>query len=147
MLLPWQFARLAARNGRIVLPPLSHTRWMSASHKSRANSGPRSNADMHFPSTGRGNGGGGDRPPLIDQDVDDIPGSTTEHAVISMFDLFSIGIGPSSSHTVGPMRAGAIFVQDLRDSGILSSVASIKLALYGSLAATGKGHMLSLIHI
>ena len=73
--------------------------------------------------------------------MDDIPGSTTEHAVISMFDLFSIGIGPSSSHTVGPMRAGAIFVQDLRDSGILSSVASIKLALYGSLAATGKGHM------
>lgn len=67
--------------------------------------------------------------------------STTEHAVISMFDLFSIGIGPSSSHTVGPMRAGAIFVQDLRESGLLNSVAKIKLALYGSLAATGKGHM------
>ena len=141
MLLPWQFARFAARHGRIVWPFLSHTRCMSASPKSKANSGPRSNADMHFPSTGRGNGGGGDRPPLVDNDMDDIPGSTTEHAVISMFDLFSIGIGPSSSHTVGPMRAGAIFVQDLRDSGILSSVASIKLALYGSLAATGKGHM------
>lgn len=67
--------------------------------------------------------------------------STTEHAVISMFDLFSIGIGPSSSHTVGPMRAGAIFVNDLRESGVLPDVARIKLALYGSLAATGKGHM------
>ncbi|WFD29802.1 hypothetical protein MSPP1_000815 [Malassezia sp. CBS 17886] len=65
----------------------------------------------------------------------------TEHAVISMFDLFSVGIGPSSSHTVGPMRAGAIFVSDLRDAGILRAVAKIKLALYGSLAATGKGHM------
>jgi len=73
--------------------------------------------------------------------VDETNGSTTEHAVISMFDLFSIGIGPSSSHTVGPMRAGAIFVQDLRESGLLISVSKIKLALYGSLAATGKGHM------
>lgn len=72
---------------------------------------------------------------------DDAGLHTTEHAVISMFDLFSIGIGPSSSHTVGPMRAGAIFINDLREANILSSVARIKLALYGSLAATGKGHM------
>lgn len=64
-----------------------------------------------------------------------------EHAVISTFDLFSIGIGPSSSHTVGPMRAGAIFVNDLRQKGLLSKVHKLKIALYGSLAATGKGHM------
>ncbi|WFC94014.1 hypothetical protein MBRA1_000641 [Malassezia brasiliensis] len=64
-----------------------------------------------------------------------------EHAVISTFDLFSIGIGPSSSHTVGPMRAGAIFVNDLRETGLLEKVHTLKVALYGSLAATGKGHM------
>lgn len=64
-----------------------------------------------------------------------------EHAVISTFDLFSIGIGPSSSHTVGPMRAGAIFVNDLREAGLLDKVHTLKIALYGSLAATGKGHM------
>ncbi|GAA5824056.1 hypothetical protein JCM11251_001503 [Rhodosporidiobolus azoricus] len=64
-----------------------------------------------------------------------------EHAVISAFDLFSIGVGPSSSHTVGPMRAGRIFVEDLHELGILEKVRKIKIGLYGSLAATGKGHM------
>ncbi|KAG8788445.1 hypothetical protein FRC19_004478 [Serendipita sp. 401] len=63
-----------------------------------------------------------------------------EHAVISTFDLFSIGIGPSSSHTVGPMRAGRIFVHDLKQYGLLEKVKNIKITLYGSLAATGKGH-------
>lgn len=64
-----------------------------------------------------------------------------EHAVISTFDLFSIGIGPSSSHTVGPMRAGNIFVADLLEAGLLAHVAKIRISLYGSLAATGEGHM------
>jgi hypothetical protein len=45
-----------------------------------------------------------------------------EHAVISTFDLFSIGVGPSSSHTVGPMRAGRIFVHDLKQYGLLEKV-------------------------
>ncbi|EPQ31869.1 uncharacterized protein PFL1_00068 [Pseudozyma flocculosa PF-1] len=63
-----------------------------------------------------------------------------EHAVISTFDLFSVGIGPSSSHTVGPMRAGVIFVSDLYDLGLLSKVNTIKIAVYGSLALTGAGH-------
>ncbi|KAH6916202.1 L-serine dehydratase [Coprinopsis sp. MPI-PUGE-AT-0042] len=63
-----------------------------------------------------------------------------EHAVISTFDLFSIGVGPSSSHTVGPMRAGKIFINDLRDLGLLDKVKTVKINLYGSLAATGKGH-------
>ncbi|GAA5899193.1 hypothetical protein JCM6882_009280 [Rhodosporidiobolus microsporus] len=58
-----------------------------------------------------------------------------------MQDLFSIGVGPSSSHTVGPMRAGRIFVSDLEELGILDKVRKIKIGLYGSLAATGKGHM------
>ncbi|KAH7913073.1 serine dehydratase alpha chain-domain-containing protein [Hygrophoropsis aurantiaca] len=62
------------------------------------------------------------------------------HAVISTFDLFSIGVGPSSSHTVGPMRAGKIFIADLQELGLLGKVKTIKIALYGSLAATGKGH-------
>ncbi|KAJ3537001.1 hypothetical protein NMY22_g5787 [Coprinellus aureogranulatus] len=63
-----------------------------------------------------------------------------EHAVISTFDLFSIGVGPSSSHTVGPMRAGKIFINDLKELGLLEKVKSVKINLYGSLAATGKGH-------
>ncbi|KAL2672431.1 hypothetical protein Neosp_013141 [[Neocosmospora] mangrovei] len=64
-----------------------------------------------------------------------------EHAVISTFDLFSIGIGPSSSHTVGPMRAGNIFVNDLVEANLLHKVNKIRVAIYGSLALTGEGHM------
>jgi L-serine dehydratase len=59
---------------------------------------------------------------------------------ISVFDLFSIGIGPSSSHTVGPMRAAQQFVANLQQDGLLSQVARVKTDLYGSLGATGKGH-------
>lgn len=64
-----------------------------------------------------------------------------EHAVISTFDLFSIGIGPSSSHTVGPMRAGNIFVADLVEANLLEKVHKIRVSIYGSLALTGEGHM------
>ncbi|KAI1375414.1 serine dehydratase alpha chain-domain-containing protein [Hypoxylon crocopeplum] len=64
-----------------------------------------------------------------------------EHAVISTFDLFSIGIGPSSSHTVGPMRAGGIFLTDLVEAGLLDKVHKIRISIYGSLALTGEGHM------
>src|ERR1700744_5673113 len=59
---------------------------------------------------------------------------------VSVFDLFKIGIGPSSSHTVGPMRAGLMFVQGLERAGLLAAIASVKVYLYGSLGATGKGH-------
>ena len=59
---------------------------------------------------------------------------------ISVFDLFSIGIGPSSSHTVGPMRAAQQFVQTLKDDDLLNRVETVKADLYGSLGATGKGH-------
>jgi L-serine dehydratase len=59
---------------------------------------------------------------------------------ISVFDLFSIGIGPSSSHTVGPMRAAQQFVQNLKDDGLLHQVTKVTANLYGSLGATGKGH-------
>jgi L-serine dehydratase len=59
---------------------------------------------------------------------------------ISVFDLFSIGIGPSSSHTVGPMRAAGTFVAELVARDELDSVADVKVDLYGSLAATGAGH-------
>ena len=59
---------------------------------------------------------------------------------ISVFDLFSIGIGPSSSHTVGPMRAARMFARRLRNEGLLDSVASVRSELYGSLGATGHGH-------
>ena len=59
---------------------------------------------------------------------------------ISVFDLFSIGIGPSSSHTVGPMRAARMFARRLRNEELLSSVASVRCELYGSLGATGHGH-------
>ncbi|KAH7105821.1 serine dehydratase alpha chain-domain-containing protein [Auriculariales sp. MPI-PUGE-AT-0066] len=63
-----------------------------------------------------------------------------QHAVISTFDLFSIGVGPSSSHTVGPMRAARIFINDIKELGLLDQVHNVKITLYGSLAATGKGH-------
>ncbi|MFD8480117.1 L-serine ammonia-lyase [Kitasatospora sp. NPDC059673] len=59
---------------------------------------------------------------------------------ISVFDLFSIGIGPSSSHTVGPMRAARMFARRLASEGHLDQVASLRAELYGSLGATGHGH-------
>ncbi|AYC38379.1 MULTISPECIES: L-serine ammonia-lyase [Streptomyces] len=59
---------------------------------------------------------------------------------ISVFDLFSIGIGPSSSHTVGPMRAARMFARRLRNEDLLPAVASVRCELYGSLGATGHGH-------
>ncbi|GAA2165434.1 L-serine ammonia-lyase [Humibacillus xanthopallidus] len=59
---------------------------------------------------------------------------------LSVFDLFSIGIGPSSSHTVGPMRAAVLFVERLRDEGRLDQVARVRSELFGSLGATGHGH-------
>ncbi|MCB1734125.1 MAG: L-serine ammonia-lyase [Gammaproteobacteria bacterium] len=59
---------------------------------------------------------------------------------ISAFDLFKIGIGPSSSHTVGPMRAAGRFLDGLREHGHLSGTHRIEVQLYGSLGATGKGH-------
>ncbi|HJV81751.1 L-serine ammonia-lyase [Noviherbaspirillum sp.] len=59
---------------------------------------------------------------------------------ISVFELFKIGIGPSSSHTVGPMRAALLFANGLNESGKLAQTEAIKSELYGSLGATGKGH-------
>lgn len=59
---------------------------------------------------------------------------------ISVFDLFSIGIGPSSSHTVGPMYAANEFIQLLREKQLFNDVQRVKCELYGSLALTGKGH-------
>ncbi len=59
---------------------------------------------------------------------------------ISVFDLFTIGIGPSSSHSIGPMRAARMFVERLRDEGLLEQVAAVEVRLYGSLALTGHGH-------
>ncbi len=59
---------------------------------------------------------------------------------LSVLDLFTIGIGPSSSHTVGPMRAGHRFVQRLREAGVLATTTRVAAHLYGSLALTGKGH-------
>jgi L-serine dehydratase len=59
---------------------------------------------------------------------------------VSVFDLFKIGIGPSSSHTVGPMRAARLFGLRLQHDGLLDQVARVQVILYGSLGATGKGH-------
>ncbi|HDC4324792.1 TPA: L-serine ammonia-lyase, partial [Aeromonas hydrophila] len=60
--------------------------------------------------------------------------------MISVFDLFSIGIGPSSSHTVGPMRASYAFVTALKQQGVLPSTERVEVECYGSLGQTGKGH-------
>jgi L-serine dehydratase len=59
---------------------------------------------------------------------------------VSVFDLFKIGIGPSSSHTVGPMRAAGMFARSLEADGVLPAVAAVRAELFGSLGATGHGH-------
>src|SRR5215472_19314922 len=59
---------------------------------------------------------------------------------ISVFDLFKVGIGPSSSHTVGPMKAAGMFATGLRDDGLMPQVTTMRVALYGSLGLTGPGH-------
>ncbi len=59
---------------------------------------------------------------------------------ISVFDMFKIGIGPSSSHTLGPWRAAQQFVEILESKNALPLVVELKILLYGSLAKTGKGH-------
>ena len=60
--------------------------------------------------------------------------------MISVFDLFKIGLGPSSSHTVGPMKAAAAFADALAATNALARVASVRVTLFGSLAFTGRGH-------
>ncbi|MEW2376677.1 L-serine ammonia-lyase [Micromonospora sp. NPDC047812] len=60
--------------------------------------------------------------------------------MISVFDLFSVGIGPSSSHTVGPMRAARTFVAGLKADGLLAGTVRVRAELFGSLGATGHGH-------
>jgi L-serine dehydratase len=70
-----------------------------------------------------------------------IPGFAVNYPVkTSLFDLYKIGIGPSSSHTMGPMRAARRFAQSLQDANHLDQVAGIRAELYGSLALTGLGH-------
>jgi L-serine dehydratase len=59
---------------------------------------------------------------------------------VSVFDLFKIGIGPSSSHTVGPMRAACMFARSLDADGLLPDVRTVRAELFGSLGATGHGH-------
>lgn len=62
------------------------------------------------------------------------------HEAISVFDIFKIGVGPSSSHTLGPWRAAQRFTQSLENAGRLMEVTDVRVLLYGSLAKTGKGH-------
>ncbi|MEO6838424.1 MAG: L-serine ammonia-lyase [Ginsengibacter sp.] len=62
------------------------------------------------------------------------------HEAISVVDMFKIGVGPSSSHTLGPWRAAGLFLQTLQNKNIADKVVSLEILLYGSLAKTGKGH-------
>ena len=62
------------------------------------------------------------------------------HEAISVFDIFKIGVGPSSSHTLGPWRAAQRFIQTIQQKNSLYDVKSVRILLYGSLAKTGKGH-------
>ena len=59
---------------------------------------------------------------------------------LSVFDLFKVGMGPSSSHTVGPMRAAGFLLEKLRRHALFERTARIRCDLYGSLASTGRGH-------
>lgn len=63
-----------------------------------------------------------------------------QYEPISVFDMLKIGIGPSSSHTLGPWRAALRFIDELKTNNKLSEILSVKILLYGSLAKTGKGH-------
>jgi len=63
-----------------------------------------------------------------------------EDMAVSVFDIFKIGIGPSSSHTVGPMRAARMFTHALVEGGLLESVVRVRSEMFGSLGATGRGH-------
>ncbi len=60
--------------------------------------------------------------------------------MLSVFDIFKIGIGPSSSHTVGPMRAAGLFARRLERDGLLEPTARVTTSLFGSLGSTGRGH-------
>jgi L-serine dehydratase len=62
------------------------------------------------------------------------------HEAISVFDILKIGVGPSSSHTLGPWRAAQRFVKSISDRNLLQQVNAVRILLYGSLAKTGKGH-------
>ena len=62
------------------------------------------------------------------------------YEAISVFDILKIGVGPSSSHTLGPWRAAQKFVRTLIDKNLLQDVNAVRVLLYGSLAKTGKGH-------
>ncbi|MBI1246623.1 L-serine ammonia-lyase [bacterium] len=66
--------------------------------------------------------------------------TSPEQAFVGVFDLFKVGIGPSSSHSVGPMRAAEMFLASLREQGKLDAVGRVEVDLYGSLALTGIGH-------
>ena len=68
------------------------------------------------------------------------PTSLVSPRPLSVVDLFRVGIGPSSSHTVGPMRAGLAFVSELAGSPRANEVRRITIDLFGSLGATGRGH-------
>ena len=59
---------------------------------------------------------------------------------ISVFDMLKIGVGPSSSHTLGPWRAAEQFLKELSNRNLIDTIISIKVDLYGSLSLTGKGH-------
>ena len=59
---------------------------------------------------------------------------------ISVFDMLKIGVGPSSSHTLGPWRGAERFINELHEEGIFDKVNRVKIDLYGSLSLTGKGH-------
>ena len=61
-------------------------------------------------------------------------------ASVGVFDLFTVGIGPSSSHTVGPMKAAAAFAAALEENGVIERVTKVRVEIFGSLASTGAGH-------
>ena len=77
---------------------------------------------------------------MIVTDKSDTGKSIVKEERISVFDIFKIGVGPSSSHTLGPWRAGQLFVKLLESIASLNQVISVEINLYGSLAKTGKGH-------
>src|SRR6516165_7759209 len=70
----------------------------------------------------------------------ELPRQVGDQVTVSVFDLFKVGIGPSSSHTVGPMKAAYLFASRLTAENLVEKTARVRCELYGSLGATGPGH-------
>src|SRR4051812_2137474 len=130
-------------------PAAGRRAWRSLSRQARTSSGSRVSTTSTGPTKSRAFAPGARASssrtkgvPACQKDARGPSRGTSGECVLvsSVFDLFKIGVGPSSSHTMGPMTAAYRFVETLTQKGVLDRAARVQADLYGSLALTGKGH-------